>query len=197
MEGTARTFNILFDSRCERLRLFLLQRNRQGINDQLSNPVSQSSNITPLQVSTIFFTSSRPPITSKLVQLSIAFPLRPLWIFTLSQKLWQRTRIPTFYRGPTAPISEFSHCPRNCDPRTRRPTFYRGPTAPIMNFHIVPETVTQGQGDPLSRGPTAPIYEFSLCPRNCDPRTRRPTFNRSLFAPFLNFIFVPLMLTQR
>ncbi len=71
---------------------------------------------------------------------SIEVPLHPLWIFTLSQKLW---------------------------PKDKQTHFYSGPTAPIMNFHFVTETVTQGQGDPPSRGPFLDPFGIFTLSRLC------------------------------
>jgi hypothetical protein len=131
--------------------------------------------------------------------LSIEVPLRPFMNFSLCRRNCDpRTRRPTFYSGPTAPIYEFSHCPRNCDPMTRRPTFYIAvPLRPFMNFYFVAETVTQGQCYPFSKGPTAPIMNFYLVAETVTQGQGDPTSRGPFFAPFLNFHFVPLMLTPQ
>jgi len=99
-------------------------------------------------------------------------------------------------RGPTAPIYELSHCPRNCDPRTRRPIFYSGPTAPILNFHIVAETVTQGPGSHLSIAVLLRPLWISLCRRNCNRGQGDPPSRGPFLRPFMNFHIVPETVTQ-
>jgi hypothetical protein len=108
------------------------------------------------------------------VPLSIAVPLLPLWIFTLSQKLWPKDRVAHFQEVPLRPLWIFT-----------------------LSQKLWPKD----KETHLQEVPFWALLEFSLCPAYVDTKIRKPTdktWDRLYFLgiiwPFLGPVNLPNML---